>query len=102
VVELHHAVGDHQRMMVRQRHDARAEPDALRPRRDVGDEELRRRDGLVPGRVMLADPRLVVAELVEPLDQRPVALERERRVLVGRVERGGEDSEAQAFSQHRR
>ena len=41
VVELHHAVGDHERMMVGQRDDAGAEPDALRARRDVGDEELR-------------------------------------------------------------
>ena len=60
------------------------------------DEHLGRRDDLVAARVVLADPHLVEAEAVEMLDQVEVALERERRVLPGRVERGHEESEAHA------
>jgi len=38
--------------------------------------------------VVLADPGLVVAELVEKLDQLKIALEAERRVLVIGVDAG--------------
>ena len=58
------------------------------------DEHLGRRDDLVAAGVVLADPRLVEPEAVEVLDQLEVALERERRVLPDRVERGHEESEA--------
>jgi ATPase subunit of ABC transporter with duplicated ATPase domains len=46
--------------------------------------------------VVFPDPRLVVAELIEPLDQFEVAAQREARVLAGRMERRDEDSEAHA------
>src|SRR5438445_217727 len=57
------------------------------------EEDLGRRDDLVAGGVVLADPGFLEAELVEPLDQLEVALESERRVLAGRMERGHEDAE---------
>ena len=44
---------------------------------------------------MLADPGLVVAELVDPLDQLHVARHAERRVLADPMERGEEDAERQ-------
>jgi hypothetical protein len=44
--------------------------------------------------MMLADPRFVVPELVEPLDQLKVSVERERRVLVWTVEGGQEDAKS--------
>jgi hypothetical protein len=47
-----------------------------------GDEDLRRGDDLAAGGVVLADPRLVVAEAIEVLDEREVALEGERGVLT--------------------
>ena len=81
VVEQHEAVGEHQRVVVRQRVHAGAEPDVLRAFRRRRDEHLRRRDDLVAAGVVLADPRLVEAEPVEVLDQLQVAFERERRVL---------------------
>ena len=87
VVEQHEAVGEHQRVVVRERVHAAAEPDVLRARRRGRDEHLGRRDDLVAARVVLADPRLVEAEAVEVLEQVEVALEGERRVLPGRVER---------------
>ena len=64
---------------------------------DVGDEDLRRGDDLGAARVVLADPRLVVAELVELLDRGDVAGQRGGRVLARRrVERRHEDAEAQS------
>ena len=62
-----------------------------------GDEDLRAGDDLAAGRVMLADPCLVVAELVEVHDQVEVALQRQRRVLARRVEWRHEDSEAKTI-----
>jgi hypothetical protein len=44
--------------------------------------------------MVFTDPRLVVPHLVETLDQLEVAVERERRVLVGTVKRGEEDPES--------
>jgi hypothetical protein len=45
--------------------------------------------------VVLADPRLVPAELVEVGDQFEIALDGQRRVLPGLMERRHEDAEAQ-------
>ena len=94
VVEQHEAVGEQQRVVVRQGVDAAAEADVLRPFRRGRDEHLRRRDDLVAAGVVLADPHLVEAEPVEVLDQLQVAFECERGVLTRRVERGHEESEA--------
>ena len=96
VVEQHHAVGQHERVVVGQRRDAGAEADVLGALRRGGDEDLGRGDDLVPGGVVLAEPGLVEAERVEVLDQLQVALERQRRVLAHGMERGQEDPELQA------
>jgi len=53
--------------------------------------------------MMLADPGLVVAELIEPLDQLEIAVERGGGVLADRVEGRHEDAEAHAIGGgHRR
>ena len=57
-----------------------------------GDEDLGRGDDLEAGRVMLADPGLLVAEPVQVLDQFEVAVECFSRILVERMERGEEDA----------
>ncbi len=62
-----------------------------------GDEDLGAGDDLGAGGVVLADPGLVVAELVEVHDQVEVAFEGQRRVLTGRVERRHEDSETKTI-----
>ena len=46
---------------------------------------------------MLADPGLVVAEVVEPLDQFQVAAQRQGRVVAHAMEWGKENAEAQAL-----
>jgi hypothetical protein len=95
VVELHHAVRQDERIVVGQRGHARAKSDMSRALGCRGDEHLRRGDDLEAARMMLADPRLVVVQFVDMLQQFHVALERERRVLGQVVERRQEDAAAQ-------
>ena len=97
VVEHDDAVGEDQRVVVGQRVDARAELDVSCCPGRGGDEHFGGRDRLEPGRVVLADPRLVVAELVEVLDQLEVAVQRQRRVLAHRMHGRKEDPEAQGL-----
>ena len=95
VVEQDQAVGQHEGVVVGQGRDAGAEPDVLGALGHGGDEDLGGGDDLVAGRVVLAEPGLVEAQLVQVLDQLQVALEGQRRVLPDRVERGQEDAELQ-------
>ena len=99
VVEQDHPLGDPQRVVVGQRGHAGAELDVARALGGGGDEDLRGGDDLAAGRVVLADPGLVVAEAVEVLDERQVALEGQRRVLSRRVERRHEDAKPQPAHQ---
>ena len=100
MVELDEAVGDQERVVVRQARHARAEHDVARALGGRGDEDLGRGDELPPGRVVLAHPHLVVAEVIEPLDQFHVARQRERGVLADPVERREEDAELHTFVGH--
>ena len=94
-VELHHALRHVERIVVGQRDHARGELDALGMLAGRRQEHLRRCDHLPARRMMLAAPELVVAQLVEPLDQLHVAPDRERRVLAHPMERREEDAEFQ-------
>src|SRR3954453_10509726 len=94
VIQEDHALGHPQRVVVCQRRHRGAEPDVARALGGGRDEDLRRGDDLAPGGVVLADPRLVVAEPVEVLDELEVGRERERRVLPRRMEGSHEDAEA--------
>jgi hypothetical protein len=60
-----------------------------------GDEDFGRADDLVAGRMVLANPRLVKPELVEPCHQLEVALQALSRVLLVRVERRQKDPVAE-------
>ena len=95
VVEQHQAVGQHERVVVGQRRHAGAQADVPGALGGGGDEHLGRGDDLVAGRVVLAEPGLVEAQLVEVLDELQVALQRQRRVLAHRMEGGQEDPEPQ-------
>jgi hypothetical protein len=94
VVELHGALGDPQRVVVARADHAAAELDGARALCRGRDEDLGRRDDLGAGRVVLADPRLVVAQAIEVIDQVEVAVDEHGRVDASRVKRRHEDSEA--------
>jgi hypothetical protein len=83
------------RVVIGQRHHTGAELDPPGALGCCGDEQFGRGDDLVTGRVVLADPRLLKAEPVEPFDQFEVAADREGRVLVGWMKRCEEDAAAQ-------
>ncbi len=100
VVELHEALGDHQRVVVGEARDPGAQHDVTRALGGGGDEDLGRGDQLPAGGVVLADPHLVVAEVVHPLDQLHVPAERQRGILADLVEGSQEDAELHAFVSH--
>ena len=95
VVEEDHPVGQDQGLVVGEGGDPGAEPDVLGPLREDGDGHLGGGDDLVAGRVVLADPGLVEAELVEADDEFEVALDGQGRVLADGVERGDEGAEGE-------
>ncbi len=98
VVEQRDALGDEERMVVGQRGHAGRELDVPRALRGGRDEDLRRTDQLPTAVVMLAEPRLVVTDAVEPLDELEAALERPGGVLRRALDRRCECSEAQRCS----
>ena len=98
VVQQHQAVGQHERVVIRQRRHAGAEADVLRALGRGGDEDLGGGDDLVSSRMVLAEPGLIEPELIQMLDQLQIALEGQRRILADRVERGQENAEIQAIS----
>src|SRR5262249_12932717 len=93
VGERDEGLGEEEGVGVGRAGPARAEHDVPRPLGGCGDEDLRRGDQLPARRVVLADPRLVIAEMVEPLDQLHVPAEGERGVLPHPVKRSQENSE---------
>lgn len=101
VVEQADPVGQQPRVVIRHRDDAGAQPDVPGALRGGRDDDLGVADQLVAAGVVLADPRLVIAEPVERLDALQVVLQRERRVLATRVEGGVEDPEVQRSHQNR-
>ena len=100
VVELDHAVGQHERVVVGQRHDPGAQPDVAGALRGRGDQHFRAGDQLEPARMMLADPRLVIIQPVEMLEQFEVALDRQGRVFVVVMKRREENSASQIEIAH--
>ena len=95
VVEQDEAVGDHERVVVWQADDAGAEADVAGAFGRRGHEHLGRGDGFPAGAVVLADPGLVVAEVVEPLEQLEVAFQSQGGILAEPVEGSQEDTKRQ-------
>ncbi len=69
VVELHRTGRHNERMMKRQRCGAGSETDPLGAFSSGSNEEIAPGDDLVPGRIMLTDPRFGIAQLLRPDDQ---------------------------------
>ena len=94
VVELHHALGDVEGMVVGQRDHAGAEPDALGALAGGRQEHLGRGDRLPAAGVVLAAPELVEPEPVQMLDEIEVAAELQHRVLADGMMRGEKGAKA--------
>ena len=86
VVEKHHPVGHDERVVVGQRDHPGSELDPLCTLGCRSDEDVGSGNRLVAVGVVLSDPRLVVAELIEPVDQLEIAVDRQRRVVRRIVE----------------
>ena len=91
VIELHHALSNVERMVIRQRDDARAEADVARVFTSGGEEQLGARNRLPARRVMLATPELLEAEFIEVFHQLQIAPELKGRRLANRVVGGLEN-----------
>src|ERR1700675_4491213 len=96
VVELHHALGDVEGMVIGQRDHAGAELDAFGALAGGGQKHLRRGNHFPARGMMLATPELVIAERVELLDEIEVAAELQHRMLADRMMRGEKGSEFEA------
>jgi hypothetical protein len=73
MVQLHEALCDHKRMMIRQAGDTRAKPDVFCALGSRGNDKFRQSNQLPSRRVMLTDPRFVVPQPVKPFEQLYVA-----------------------------
>src|SRR5262249_46032354 len=94
MIEEHHTVSQHQGMMVRQGTHAGSQTNMACPVGGGSNENPGRSDDLQTGRVMFADPGLVVAEFVKANNEFQIALQSQGRVLSGGMKRRHEDAEA--------
>src|SRR5678809_801724 len=83
-------------MVIRQAGDAGAEHDVPGALGGGADEDFRRGDGFPARGVMLAHPDLVIAQVIEPLDELHVAVHRQGGVLAHPVEGRQENPELQS------
>ena len=99
VVKLDHTVGHHEGVVVGQADDAGPQLDVARAFGGGGNEQFGRRDSLPAGAVVLADPGLVVTQVVQPLDQLHVPVHGQGRIFADSVEGPKEYAEFHAFGQ---
>ncbi len=83
--------------MIWQANNPGAEFDIFGTFRGGGNKQFRGGDSLPAGAVMLADPRLIKAEIIKPLQEFEVAFESQRGVLTQRVEGCHKNAEGHAF-----
>jgi hypothetical protein len=95
MVEVHHALRDMERMVIGNRDDTGAESDAVGPFRRRDQEHFRRADRFPTGGMMLAHPKLVVLQFVDPAREFEIALELQGGVLTNGMVRGEKDAEAE-------
>src|SRR6185369_89338 len=88
MIEVDHTLRDMKRVMIGNRDDAGAEPDAVGALRGGDQEHFRRADRLPASGMMLTDPKLVVVQLVYPGREFEVALELQGRVFANGMVRG--------------
>jgi len=97
---LHDTFRDIEGVVVRKRDRAGAQSQKSRLLGHGGEEDLRRRNGFPTARMMLAYPRLVIAELIRDPEQFEVTLHAERDVSLQRMERWQEDTVSHCQPSH--
>src|SRR5580693_1732520 len=100
MVQQHPAVGNHQRMVVGQRHNTGTQPNVLGSFGRGGDEHLRTGDQLVAAGVMFTEPGFVETQPIQCDHSLHVVFECRRGGLAGRVKRCDEDTEVQGAVRH--
>jgi len=69
VVQEHHAIRDHVGVVIGQADDASAQANMAGATCGGGNKHFRRGDSLPAAAVVLADPRFIESQVVQPLDQ---------------------------------
>ena len=95
MIEVDHALRDMERMMIGNRDDASAEPDAVGALGGCDQEHFRRADRFPASGMMFAHPKLVVVQLVYPGREFEVSLELEGRVFTNRMVWSEKDAKAE-------
>jgi hypothetical protein len=95
VIQLHDALRDVERMVIRQRNDTGGELDAFRPLARRGEEHFGGRDHFPAAGMMFAAPEFVIAKPIEMLDQIEVATKLQHRMLANRMMRGQKGTKIQ-------
>src|SRR5579884_2597672 len=98
MVEQCNPFGDIEGMMVRDRDDSGAEPDAPGALGRGGEEHLGRAHQFPSDGVVFSDPQLVETQLVEDFSQLQIAFKLERGMLRGGMKRRQENAEAKSLS----
>ena len=86
VIQQHHAVGNHVRMVVGEARDPGAQLNTPRALGSSGHKHFRGADGLPASAVVFADIGLIEAQHVQPLDDLQVAFQGQSRVFTRTVE----------------
>src|SRR5579872_4739170 len=84
-------------MMIRNRDDAGAELDPMGDHRGRRQHHFWRCDGFPSSRMMLANPELIVAEVIEERGELQIALELQGRVFAGRMMRREKHAKAHSI-----
>src|SRR5579885_2441916 len=95
MIEHHDSLRHVERMMIRDRDHPGAEADPMRFHRGRRQKHLRRRDRFPSRRMMLADPELVVAKVIEQCGKFKVAFQLERGMLAHRMMRSEEHTKTE-------
>src|SRR5215467_9945266 len=98
MVKEDNALGDPQRVVIRNADHPGAELDVTRALGCRRYHDFRRGGELGAGGVMLAEPCLIIAAAIQPLDEIEIALQCKRWVDAGLVEGREKNAEAQALA----
>jgi hypothetical protein len=101
VVQEYHAIRDHVGVVIGQADCASAQANMAGATCGGGNKHFRRGDSLPAPAVVLADPRFIESQVVQPLDQLSISFQGQGRVLAHSVKGSHECPEGHVVSEHR-